>query len=459
MAVGSAVPGCARTATARGAAGRDERRVRVVAPARAELDLSWLGYRVGRAVEELVARGGGSGYRLARVERWRAARGGHPVEWQVEVIVDADEALRGEKIVLFRDRRPTGSARRAREGWLIETAGEAPRLAPADAEPAELVMRRMMMAGEDRWAGRVLLAGLDFAVARLEIEAEGGGAWRATLSGTAGRLETRMWLRRDGSVERAAGPDLSARRADGRQESGLAQASASGAAWPAEADAPGLPGRPGLPGLSDLPDLIGLGALRVSGHAGAARAIEIEAAAARPGDRRRELDGGAGGAWPPLAIPDPAPVPELRALADRMAGADPAPLDQLRALARGTADRLEDDLTAGPVVAAADVAAAGRADCVGHAVLFSALARARGFDVRLVTGYRLDRRVLVRHMWALVRVGRASVAIDPTRGDVPVASGRYLALAIHGSAAGEIALSAELAFAGLSGATARFAHP
>ncbi len=56
-----------------------------------------------------------------------------------------------------------------------------------------------------------------------------------------------------------------------------------------------------------------------------------------------------------------------------------------------------------------------------------------------------------------MRLGRSLVAVDPTFGEAPAAPGRLLGLAVHGSAPGEIALAAELAFAGLTGAGARFA--
>jgi Transglutaminase-like superfamily len=425
--------GCARPASESVAAVRDGTdRPRDY---RADFELSWRGRPVGAAREELVARAGASGYRFERRERWRVARGESAVEWEIEVVIDTDGALRGERIALFRDRQLRGSARRTRAGWLIEAAGER-RRAPADAEPAELVLLRMARRRQARWSGRVLLAGFEFAVAHLAVEPDGApDRRRMTLAAAAGRLQTRVQLRADGTVAMAAGPDLAARR--------VARAS----------EATGSP-----------PDLIALGAIDVTGPRSRGRAVAIELAPGEPPPRdgqhiRRAtgwIDGGAVTAWPPLSQPDPAPDPRLRALADRLVAGAASPMDRLRALALHTATRVGGDLSRGTVSAAADVAAAGRADCVGHAVLFSALARAAGFDVRLVSGYRIDGRVLERHMWAVARVGDDVVPIDPTTGEAPVRPGRLVALAAHGSAPAEIALATELAFAGLSGARARF---
>jgi transglutaminase-like putative cysteine protease len=402
---------------------------------RAEFELRWRGRPVGAAREQLVARPGASGYRFERRERWRVARGDSAVEWEVEVIIDTDGELRGERVALFRDRQLRGSARRTRTGWHIEAAGES-RRAPAAAEPAELVLLQLARRRQASWSGTVLLAGFEFAVARLAVEPDGArDRRRVTLAAAAGRLQTRVQLRADGTVAIAAGPDLAARRV----------ARAGDATGPA-------------------PDLIALGAVPVTGKPRGAVVLELAPGGAPErqhiGRTSGWIDGGAvGTAWPPLSQPDPAPDPALRALADRIVAGGSRPMDRLRALARHTATRVGGDLSRGTVSAAADVAAAKRADCVGHAVLFSALARAAGFDVRLVSGYRVDGRVLERHMWAVARIGDDIVPIDPTTGEAPAPPGRLVALAAHGSAPAEIALATELAFAGLSGARARFVSP
>jgi transglutaminase-like putative cysteine protease len=421
LAVGATVTGCAAER-----AGVNVQTEVVEQPARtgaaehtvSHFSLSWRGRPAGLAREVWSARPGG--FRLARWERWRIARAGAPVEWETEIVVDADLALRGQRIALYRDRVLRGSARRTPGGWMVDDAraGAAIR-APARAEPAELVLRRV---GRAAWTGPVVLAGLDFAVAELAVGPVRGDARRVVLRGAAGRVEGRVWLRADGGVERAVGPDV------------VEQRVAS------------------LASVGEPPDLIALGSIDVAGALDGAVVIAPAGGAAR----RIALDGAAD--WSAPSVPDPPPSPALRALADRvLAGAPRSGLAQLGALARATADLLEDDLAGGAIADPGDVAARGRADCVGHAVLFSALARSRGFEVRLVSGYRLERRRLVRHVWAAARVGGALVAIDPTTGEAPVAPGRHAALAAHGSAPAEIALAAELAFAGLTGARARFA--
>lgn len=384
------------------------------APYRAEFGLYWRGRPAGLAREELAARPAARGYRFARWERWQVTRGGSPVEWETEVVIDTDAELRGERISLYRDRRLRGSALRTQSGWLVEAADEAPRRLAAGVEPAELVLLRVHRLRQARWAGKVLLAGLEFAVADLAVERR-SAVQRLVLSGPAGRQETLLTLRADGTLERAEGPDV--RQTRGARRRGAA------------------------------PDLIELGAIRVSGRP--RRAVAIE----RAGEEERHRLDGMPERWAALAIPDPDIDPAIRALAERVgSGAS----DELRALARATAAALEDDLSAGSISGAGQALASGRADCVGHAALFSALARARGFDVRLVTGYRLEGRRLIRHVWAVVRAGGAMIAIDPSFGESPIRPGRHLALTSHGSAPGEIALAAELAFAGLSGAGARF---
>ena len=131
---------------------------------------------------------------------------------------------------------------------------------------------------------------------------------------------------------------------------------------------------------------------------------------------------------------------------------------QLRALALYTDRMIDNDLSA-PAPDARSAFALGRGDCTTHSTVFAAFAAARGFDVRLVTGYRLvsDRgeHRLVRHRWALARVGDRWIAVDPTYGEVPAAAVNF-GLAVHGASARELAVIDELAFAGFRDATARF---
>jgi len=63
----------------------------------------------------------------------------------------------------------------------------------------------------------------------------------------------------------------------------------------------------------------------------------------------------------------------------------------------------------------------------------------------------------VRHAWAIALLPGRTLAIDPTTGDA--VDDRYFPLAVHGAAAAEVALASELAYAGLTGARARFIDP
>ena len=135
------------------------------------------------------------------------------------------------------------------------------------------------------------------------------------------------------------------------------------------------------------------------------------------------------------------------------------PSEELSALARYTDRLIENDLTA-PPPDARTAFALGRGDCTAHATVFAAFATARGFDVRLVTGFRLsdtdDGHRLVRHRWAVARIDDRWISVDPTYGESP-ASAVLLGLTAHGATAAELAIVDELAFAGFDGATARFA--
>jgi hypothetical protein len=383
----------------------------------AHFELDWDGAPIGEARETLApARGGG--VRFERRETWQVRRGAALVSGGVTVRIAATPDLEPTRIEVS-GTSANGRAVRAGDGWRIEVQGEASRTArglPLEILPLLLARRRL-----DHWSGAVLLAGMGFAPAHARVLPDGDGHRRVLISGPAGILDIRIALAPDGTVASAVGPDLSARRA------GAVRAP-----------------RP--------PDLIALGELEVTGAP--SPELEIET-----GDGRRlHLPAAArceGGCAP--AVPDPLPSPALRSLAARMVAGARSPAEEVRSLARGTARLLADDLAAGADSDAARVAARGRADCVGHAALFAALARARGHTVRLVTGFRLDGRRLVRHAWTIALLPDRALALDPTTGEL--VDGRYLPLAVHGAAAAEVALASELAYAGLTGARARFIAP
>lgn len=384
---------------------------------RAVFELRWDGAPVGEARERLEPVAGG-GLRFERRERWQVRRGAARVGGETVVVIAAGADLEPTRVEV-RGTGASGTAVRTAGGWRIEVAGEPPRIGRG--MPLEILPLLLARRGLAAWSGPVLLAGLGFAPARARVVEDGEGRRLVEISGPAGNLDMRVALEADGTVARAIGPDLSAHRV--------------GAA---------APPRP--------PDLVALGEVAVAGEPAAE--VELET---RDGRRLRLRPGAACPAGCPPAVPDPEITPALAALAGRMAAGAASPADEIARLARGTARVLADDLTAGADPDAARVAARGRADCVGHAALFAALARARGHTVRLVTGYRLDGRRLVRHAWAIALLPDRALAIDPTRGEP--ADDRYFPLAVHGAAAAEIALASELAYAGLSGARARFIAP
>ncbi len=385
---------------------------------RALFELAWDGAPIGEARERLLPAPGG-GFLFERREAWQVRRGRALVSGQLEVVVAATADLEPTRVEV-RGSGGDGVAVRAGDGWRVEVRGEPARRArgmPLELLPLFLARRRL-----DRWSGPVLIAGMGFAPARARVTPDGDGRRRVQISGPAGKLQITVVLAADGTVASALGPDLSAHRVR-------------------TVAAPPQP-----------PDLVALGAVEVSGPPTAD--VEIET---RDGRRLHLSRGAHCRAGCPPAVPDPAPSPAVRALAAQMSAGAGEPADELARLARGTAGMLADDLAAGADADAARVAARGRADCVGHAALFAALARARGHTVRLVTGFRLDGHRLVRHAWALALLPDRVLALDPTSGAPIDAS--YLPLAVHGAAAAEIALASELAYAGLSGARARFIAP
>ncbi len=377
---------------------------------RAVFELAWNGAPVGEARERLVA-GPAGGVRFERREVWLVRRGPALVRGELAIAIAATSDLEPTRVEVGGS-GARGTAVRHGNGWRVVVAGEPPRVARG--MPVEILPLYLARRGLDRWAGPVLLAGLGFAPAHARVRPDGERRRIVEISGPAGKLAIRVALEADGTVASAIGPDLSAHRV--------------------RAAAPPRP-----------PDLLALGAVEVSG----APARDIELAAVDGG--RRHLVASLPATAAPPVVPDPPVTPALRALADRVATGGGSPVDEIERLARGTARLLADG---GDDVRAASL---GRTDCVGHAALFAALVRARGHTARLVTGYQLDGRRLVRHAWALALLPDRTLAIDPTTGE-PV-DDRYFPLAVHGGAAAEVALASELAYAGLTGARARFIAP
>ncbi len=368
---------------------------------RAVFELRWGGQAVGEARERLDALPGAGGYRFERRERWWVRRGAAVVAGEVAIRIDTTAELEPIRIHV-EGGAASGTAHRDGDLWRIAVSGEAVRTARG--VPIEILPLLLARRGDARWSGPVILCGLGFAPARAAVTPDGEQSRLVQISGPAGILSERIALAADGTVTRVIGPDLSAERVS-------------------------------VPAPPRPPDLLAAGAIEVAGEPSGA--IELDTV---DGTRRVLAAGRA--RWVPLAVSDPPPSPSVRELARRFARGAASPADEIARLARGTANHLS-----------------GRpgADCVAHALLFSQLARARGHAVRLVTGYRLDGRRLVRHAWAAVEIGGRAYSIDPTSG--APAGADHLPLALHGSAPAEVALASELAYAGLTGARARFIAP
>ena len=381
--------------------------------------LWWNGARIGTAVEREDRAPGR--VRLDRRERILVRRGDDLSATELGLTIDADAGLRATEIVLVeRDGavERTGRAVRARDGWRIALAGEPARTAPADAVPAELIP--LLVRRDGAFAGPVLLPGRGFAVGDAEVTAEGPHRYRALLTVGDARLGATTDTDRDGAPLKVVdGDGVVAVRAD-----------------EAEAAAPFAP-----------TDILVAGSLPVRG-ADAVAASGPVALVVAPVDRE---------------LPPPLPGQRVGAdgrgwravLDDRLPGALPpgrraGALDEIEAIVREVDADIADDLGAAAPV---DPLAAAAGDCTVHALAFAARADAAGVDTRIVTGFRLDGELLVRHRWAIAWTRGGWVSVDPAYGEAPAAP-RLLGLAVHGTAAAELAM-ADAAYAGIAGAEAQ----
>lgn len=420
----------------------------------AHFHITWNGTRIGDAGESLRAHGD-AGLRFERRERITVRRGDALAHSETELVVDTDPALRARRVAVRQIAsgalRHGLAERNARGDWLVTYADEPPRLIPGNTVPAELVPLLVAAApGQSavRFDGPVMLPGYGFAIAQLRVEAEDARHLMATLSTAEGELRSRFVLGQGGTLVRVEGED----------GSGAARVDAAMAAAPFEA-----------------PEIVDAASIRIArvprDAAGPVEHLLLEPLApdrplppSLPGQHIeaqygawsvRLSDGDAfappvsSTSYPPAA-PDAAPDGELERLAARiLAGSTPGVArEEAFALARATATLLADDLGA-PAGNAYTALMSGRGDCTAHAVLFAALAHARGIPVRLVTGFRVDEDRLVRHRWAIVAVDGTWIAVDPTFGEAP-SSPRLIGLAVHGTRTAELTLADEVAFAGLS---------
>ncbi|HTP50808.1 MAG TPA: transglutaminase-like domain-containing protein [Anaeromyxobacteraceae bacterium] len=112
--------------------------------------------------------------------------------------------------------------------------------------------------------------------------------------------------------------------------------------------------------------------------------------------------------------------PDLRALADRVAGKTQGRWAAARKLSREVNRRLE-KVYGQSRDRASEVLRTGKGDCTEHALLFVALARAAGIPAREVYGlvyanYGEGGAGLYWHAWAEVNVGDEWIPVDPTFG-------------------------------------------
>jgi hypothetical protein len=180
-------------------------------PARAAWALSWHGAPIGGAWER------DDGTRFERRERIVVRRGDEVVVSELVITIDRDE--RGEPVAIDVSRWQDGPvlagvARRSDDGWMVEVEGE-PAVRLPGAPPFELVVRDAVR--NHGHLGTVILPGWGFAVAELELLADGpaaDGRFRASLDIGGRRLEARVRYDADGAVAELIGGDgVDARRA------------------------------------------------------------------------------------------------------------------------------------------------------------------------------------------------------------------------------------------------------
>ena len=123
--------------------------------------------------------------------------------------------------------------------------------------------------------------------------------------------------------------------------------------------------------------------------------------------------------------------PDIRALAERIAGKTPGRWAAARKLSREVYRRIA-KVYGESRDRASEVLHTGRGDCTEHALLFVALARAAGIPARGVHGlvyanYGDGGAGLYWHAWAEVKVGEEWIPVDPTF-DEDVADATHIAL-------------------------------
>lgn len=396
------------------AASRAGTRARVVDRSYA---LTWGGAALGWARER------DDGQRWQRREQIVIRRGDQIVASELELSIerDVDGVTRTIELARWQDGPVLrGRATAIAGGWRIDVDGEAALTAPP-ATPFELAIARAPATGGFR--GPVLLAGYGFAIAELAVARGDGDDWTATLTVAGRPLVATVRYADDGTVREIRGADgVVARAVDAWTLTRPAvpiEVVAGSALVVEESDpSPSADGTVAVvaPTTLWLPEATG------------------PAPPALPG--QRAVDSGRAG-WTVRLDPDaPTELPPGPVGVDRTA--------LLAALARQVADDVEDDLGA-TALTEGGARLARRGDCTTHALRFAALAADLGFELRVVTGLRLDGGALVRHRWIVAWTGQRWRAIDPTFAEAPAAP-VLLGLAVHGSRAADLALADAVVF-------------
>ena len=383
-----------------------------IPPYATESQLLWKGRVLGRATESLSATA--DGYILRRQERLRFRRRDTVATLSLAIEITTDHSLVGRQVVV-RVNGPSGStvdrAQRSDDGsWYIERAGLAVRQAPRDAVPVELVPVIMMARGLDSYDGAVLLPGRAFASARF-IVSPSGESHEAKLLTPAGTERYFIELSEDGFARSTRGPGpLTTVPPDKRVKAG------------------------GPP-----PEVVVSSAIRVSGSPSSRLIIDgVDGAA--PGPIPGQTVHAEGGSWT-VSFAPPAVGRSSR-------------LRELETLVAITSERLANDLSRS-ATSPREALNLDRGDCTAHALLFTELAKARGIESRIVTGYRIEGGRMLRHRWAQAQLGGVWVTVDPTYGEAPAAPRRLVALYAH-SAAPEAIAVADFAFAATRSAKAQY---
>ena len=371
--------------------------------------LTWQGKRIGEARE--VFHRSASGVRLIRHEAIRITRGGVPVDSDTEIIIHADKNLHATRVELRASAGAVtrrGHALRADDGsWVIALDGEAVRKAPKSAVPLELVPYLVARSKDFEYQSKVLLAGYGFAVTDMKLRHDGRKG-SVVLKTDWGDITSELRMADDGSLEQAdTGSTGSLRVGAARIKEKFRRAE--------------------LPGLSSI---------RVTGS-GSVLVVD---------NAQRQ---------PPPALAGQSVSLRKNGWQIQFEQKPVAVSKRIRDLVREVDTLLKDSHDA-PGAGAGDAMALGRGDCTAHSTLLVDLASEQKLEAKLVTGYRIDNKKLVRHRWVTIKQGNTWVQVDPTFGEAPAAPNKHLTLAIHGDSTAEIALVDEAVFQGLADATAKW---